>query len=98
MLLSLLQAMAIVSNQLTLTKRPQSFRLKCAFSLKRSSAPCNAPGIAMVTLADIENCTGPTHVGLVGALAGERYCFPGVGKPPDLTSWSQCRSFQRKES
>ena len=38
----------------------------------------------MVTLADIENCTGLTHVGLVGAIAGERYCFPGVGKPPDF--------------
>ena len=28
--------------------------------------------------------TGFTHVSLVGAPAGERYCFPGVGQPPDF--------------
>ena len=28
--------------------------------------------------------TGFAHVSLVGALAGERYCFPGVGNPPDF--------------
>ena len=43
-----------------------------------------APGIAMVTIAGIEECTGPTHVGLVGAVAGERYCLPENGMPPDF--------------
>ena len=28
--------------------------------------------------------TSFTHVSLVGAPAGERYCFPGVGQPPDF--------------
>ena len=26
----------------------------------------------------------PSHVSLVGATHGERWCFPGVGKPPDF--------------
>ena len=38
----------------------------------------------MVKTADLEGGTSFTHVSLVGAPAGERYCFPGVGNPPDF--------------
>ena len=49
----------------------------------------------MVKTADLEGRTGLTHVGLVGAHAGERYCFPGVGQPPDFLV--PVRSFQAEE-
>ena len=38
----------------------------------------------MVKTADFEGGTSFTHVSLVGTPAGERYCFPGVGNPPDF--------------
>ena len=49
----------------------------------------------MVKTADLEGGTGFTHVSLVGAPAGERYCFPGVGQPPDFLV--PVRSFQAEE-
>ena len=39
--------------------------------------------------------TGFTHVSLVGASAGERYCFPGAGQPPDFLV--PVRSFQAEK-
>ena len=49
----------------------------------------------MVKTADLEGGTGFTHVSLVGASAGERYCFPGAGQPPDFLV--PVRSFQAEE-
>ena len=49
----------------------------------------------MVKTADLEGGTGFTHVSLVGALAGERYCLLGVGEPPDFLV--PVRSFQAEE-
>ena len=48
------------------------------------AAPTLSARAAMVKTADLEGGTSFTHVSLVGALAGERYCFPGVGNPPDF--------------
>ena len=31
---------------------------------------------------DVGGSTGPSHVKLIGAVPGERWCFPGVGKAP----------------
>ena len=49
----------------------------------------------MVKTADLEAGTGLTHVSLVGALAGQRYCFPGVDNPPDFLI--PVRSFQAED-
>ena len=49
----------------------------------------------MVKTADLEGGTGFTHVSLVGAPAGERYRFPGVGQPPHFLV--PVRSFQAEE-
>ena len=45
-----------------------------------SSGP--ASGASLVEHA--EEHYKPSHVSLVGAAHGERWCFPGVGKPPDF--------------
>ena len=49
----------------------------------------------MVKTADLEGGTGFTHVSLVGAPAGERYCLREVGEPPDFLV--PVRSFQAEE-
>ena len=51
---------------------------------RTGAAPTLSARAAMVKTADLEGGTGFTHVSLVGAPAGERYCFPGVGQPPDF--------------
>ena len=62
---------------------------------RTGAAPTLSALAAMAKTADLEGRTGLTHVGLVGAPAGERYCFPGAGQPPD--SLVPVRSFQAEE-
>ena len=62
---------------------------------RTGAAPTLSALAAMAKTADLEGRTGLTHVGLVGAPAGERYCFPGVGQPPDFLV--PVRSFQAEE-